>query len=211
MGWLFMPRRSLGGHASAKAYLDHQFTYERVQDDGPCRGLRVLASACPGNRVYYAAAQILEDGKPGEVVAVVCLVRWNPRAKDGYVFGYKDMDETMGPCEADCPQRILDMLTPTDNVHALEWRERCRANLARRARGLGDGDRIRLPEPVTFSDGRSLQEFIVSRRGRLLLLRDPLTGGLYRIPHLMARGWTLVPSTKIHQTIFVPPAMAAPV
>ena len=27
MGWLFM--RSLGGHATPKAYLDDQFTYER--------------------------------------------------------------------------------------------------------------------------------------------------------------------------------------
>src|SRR3546814_12180765 len=60
MGWLFMPRGSMGGHASAQAYLDDQFTYERVQDDGSSRGLQVLASTCPGKRVYYAAHRSAE-------------------------------------------------------------------------------------------------------------------------------------------------------
>ena len=116
MGWLFMPRGSMGGHATAKAYLDNQFTYERVQDDGSSEGLKVLASSCPGNRVYYAATQVMTNGRGGEIFAIVCLVRWNPRAKDGYIFGYKDMDESMGPCETDCPASILDLLTPTDKV-----------------------------------------------------------------------------------------------
>jgi len=202
MGWLFMPRSSMGGHASAKAYLDDQFTYERVQDDGSSRGLKVLASTCPGNRVYYAAIQVMTNGQGDEIFAIVCLVRWNPRAKDGYIFGYKDMDESMGPCEADCPARILDSLTPTDKEYARDWRARCRANLERRARQLADGDRIRLPEPMTFSDGNVLQEFVVAKRGRRVILRDPQRGGLYRISRLMERPWTLVPTIKIHKTLF---------
>src|SRR3546814_14323820 len=68
MGWLFMPRGSMGGHASAKAYLDDQFTYERVHDDGSSRGLKVLASTCPGNRVYYAATQVMTNGQGGEKI-----------------------------------------------------------------------------------------------------------------------------------------------
>ncbi|MGE0776367.1 MAG: hypothetical protein AB7L36_15205 [Sphingomonadaceae bacterium] len=202
MGWLFMPFTSMGGHASAKAYLDAQLTYQRDNDDGTTRGLKVLASSCPGNRVYYAAAQILTNGDPGEVFAVVCLVRWNPRSRDGHQFGYKDMDETMGPCEAECPARILDLLTSTENQHAIEWRQRCRANIARRARKLSDGDRIRLPEPMKFTDGHVAQEFIVSKRGRRMVLRDPETGGLYRVSRLMERAWSIVPVTKIHKTIF---------
>ena len=57
MGWLYMHRDSMGGHATAKAYLDAQFTYAREQPDGGSRGFNVVASACVGNRVYYAAAQ----------------------------------------------------------------------------------------------------------------------------------------------------------
>ena len=34
MGWLYMTRSGMGGHDSAKAYLDAQFTYERTGDDG---------------------------------------------------------------------------------------------------------------------------------------------------------------------------------
>ncbi|CCW17297.1 hypothetical protein EBBID32_16360 [Sphingobium indicum BiD32] len=202
MGWLFMPFTSMGGHASAKSYLDAQLTYENTIEDDTKRGLRVLASSCPGNRTYYAAVQEMADGVPGSVFAVVCLVRWNPRSRDGHQFGYKDMTENAGPCEADCPAMILDLLTPTDHQYARDWRARCRANLARRARKLSDGDRIRLPEPMTFTDGNVAQEFIVCRRGRSLVLRDPENGGFYRINRLMERAWSIVPVTRVHKTVF---------
>ena len=90
MGWLYMPRCSMAGHASPTAYLDDQFTYIRDQEDGSTRGLKVIASSCPGNRVYYAAAQVLTNGIGGDIVAIVCLVRWNPKDKEGLIFGYKD-------------------------------------------------------------------------------------------------------------------------
>ncbi|ASY46837.1 MULTISPECIES: DUF6927 domain-containing protein [Sphingomonadaceae] len=202
MGWLYMPRQSLGGHASAKSYLDAQFTHERPQEEGGSRGLKVLASACPGNRVYYAATQVMTNGVGGEIFAIVCLVRWNPRDKEGMILGYKDMEESMGPCEDGCPAHILDLLTATDNKYALDWRERCRANLARRGRKLSDGDRIRLEAPVTFSDGHVGQEFVVSKRRRKLLLRDPTNGSFYRISRLMERAWSVVPVTKVHKTVF---------
>src|SRR3546814_944011 len=79
------------------------------------------------------------DGIPGIGFALVCLVRWNPRSRDGHQFGYKDMSENMGPCEADCPAAILELLSPTDHEYALDWRARCRANLVLRARKLSDG------------------------------------------------------------------------
>lgn len=108
----------------------------------------------------------------------------------------------MGPHEADCPARILDLLTSTDKEYALDWRQRCRANLERRARKLADGDRIRLPEPMTFTDGHVGQEFIVTKRGRKTVLRDPDTGGFYRISRLMQRAWAVVPVIKVHKTVF---------
>lgn len=112
------------------------------------------------------------------------------------------LEESMGPCEDGCPAHILDLLTATDNKYALDWRERCRANLARRGRKLSDGDRIRLEAPVTFSDGHVGQEFVVSKRRRKLLLRDPTNGSFYRISRLMERAWSVVPVTKVHKTVF---------
>lgn len=112
------------------------------------------------------------------------------------------LSENMGPCEADCPASILDLLTPTEHRHALDWRERCRANIARRTRKLSDGDRIRLEQPVTFTDGHVAQEFVVCKRQRSLMLRDPDNGCFYRISRLMERAWSIVPVTKIHKTVF---------
>ena len=202
MGWLTMPFTSMGGHASAKAYLDDQFTYSR-EVDGGTSGLRVLASSCPRNRTYYAAVQVMTNGAGGEVFAIICKVLWNPGSKTREQFGYKDMTESMGPCEDGCPQHILDLLTPTDKEHALDWRRRCAENLKRRSRKVADGDRTRLEQPVTFSDGHVGQEFIVEKQGRRVTLRDPETRGRYRISRLMERQWRLVPTTKIHKTIFV--------
>lgn len=201
MGWLTMSRYHMGGHATAKAYLDAQFTYSH-KVEGTVRGLKVLASSCPQNRTYYAAAQVMVDGVGKEIFAIVCLVTWNPKSKTGEHFGYKDMDESMGPCEDHCPAHILDLLTPTDREHANAWRQRCRANLERRARKVEDGDRIKLATPLTFIDGHVGDEFIVVKRGRRLSFRDPETRLGYSISRFMERDWTVVPVTRVHKTLF---------
>jgi hypothetical protein len=126
MGWLTM--QSLGGFSGPRQYLDDQFTYQRD-------GLRstVLRSALARVRTYYAAVEHTYPDREREVFAAICLVHYNRRDREGTIFGYKDMDESMGPCEAECPAAILDLLTPTTNEHALAWRERCRTFIARRA------------------------------------------------------------------------------
>ena len=35
------------------------------------------------------------------------------------------MDETMGPYYTNCPARILELLTLTENENALAWRKQC--------------------------------------------------------------------------------------
>lgn len=201
MGWLSMPLAGMGGHRTAKAYLDAQFTYDRRDEHGHHRGLTVVASRCAGNRVYYAAVRP-HGAADNSVFAVVCLVRWNPRASDGHVFAYKDMDETMGPCEAGCPAAILDLLGPTTNAHALAWRNRCREVLALRSRPIEAGMRIRLSAPLTFTDGHVGDEFLVEKQGRTLAFRDPGSGRRYRISHFGERAWAVVPRTRVHRTTF---------
>lgn len=125
MGWLYM--QSLDGFANPKAYLDDQFTYDRNGS-----AARVLRSQVVDGRVYYAAVELAKPSEPRAIIALVCLVAHNPRDPEGYIFGYKDMDEGMGPVESDCPEAILDLLTPTTRPYALEWRARCRANAAMR-------------------------------------------------------------------------------
>ena len=94
---------------------------------------RVLKSAMVGS-TYYAAVEITHPQKGyRKVIAAVFLTCGRTR-HDGTVWGYKDMDETMGPCERECPVSILNLLTPTDSKWANEWREDCRKNAAEKAR-----------------------------------------------------------------------------
>ena len=219
MGWLSMPLSSMHPHTTAKTYLDAQLTYEHVYDPAgervnmsasePApegysrRGLRVISSSCLRNRVYYAAVAPLVDGEAGPPFAVVCLVRWNPRAKDGYVFAYKDMDETAGPCEDECPERILSLLGETDNPAALHWRRRCIRNLARTARKLEDGMRIRFPQPIKFVDGHEGTEFVIRKGVRSTALALTESGpARYRVTNLARMTFAIVPQTKVHRTQF---------
>jgi len=219
MGWLTMPLSSMYPYTTPKAYLDAQFTYEHAYDakgerlsigpedplpDGAIRrGLRVIASSCLRNKVWYAAIAHVENGVDGQIFAAVCLVQWNPRARDGYVFGYKDMDETACPNEAECPERILRMLDPTDNHSALVWRRRCIRNLMRGSRMLEDGMHIRLASKIRFTDGYEGDEFFIRKQGRKTALALTETGpARYRISGLARMDWTIVPQTRVHKTVF---------
>lgn len=86
---------------------------------------KVLKAVVKGN-VWYGACE-LEDGN---VIGAVVLTSID--SKDWYNFAYKIVDETMGPCESECPDSILDLLSPTDHEWAIQWRQRCRDYNARK-------------------------------------------------------------------------------
>jgi hypothetical protein len=76
--------------------------------------------------VGYAA---VENSETGAVDAVVLLLQHDPEAgSDRYRI--KDMAEIEGPMVDYCPERILDQLTPTEDVLAAHWRDRCRERAA---------------------------------------------------------------------------------
>jgi hypothetical protein len=104
------------------------------------------------NGVAYGAYRWNGPGGD-EIVGLVILTRWDRNSYHNY--GWKDMDETQGPFETNCPARILDLLTPTDDKYAVEWRAKCRANLAKAeaAKAVKPGTVIRLPQALTFSGG----------------------------------------------------------
>ena len=198
MGWLFM--RDCGRFDGPRAYLDDQLTY--VRDD---HRLRVLRSALVGLRTYYAACERVTSEGERSVFAVVCLVRYNRRAADGMTFGYKDMDETVGPCEADCPAAILELLTPTDRPHALGWRARCRANLATRARCSAKptprpGQTILFDTPLRLSNGLDVDRFEVvadGHNGRKLLFREPRSRALCWIARVKRYAYRLIDPVRL--------------
>lgn len=88
---------------------------------------KTLKSAIVGS-TYYAAIEKTDNiTKEKEIFALICLTRVEKNSY--YNFSYKDMDETMGPFECNCPAGILNLLTPTDNKYANEWRDNCRKSL----------------------------------------------------------------------------------
>ena len=79
---------------------------------------QVLRSVLKGS-VWYGAVKL----KDGRVIGMVVLT--SVRNNDYYNFAYKDIDESCGPGYYDCPKAIINMLTPTDNEWANEWRQKC--------------------------------------------------------------------------------------
>jgi hypothetical protein len=198
---------SLRGFKTPSEYLDDQLTFDSTE-----RSHRVLRSAFVQMRRYYAAVERVEKASgQRSVVAVICLVHYNPRSKDGHVFGYKDMDETMGPCELDCPAAILDLLTPTDSTWANEWRQSCRARWAKPKPRAGQT--LVLASPLKFSDGETLTRFRlveIVRRNRKRLVYRGENGGYYRLPNLRDLEYTLeVPEGKRQQSTAPAPSQTS--
>ncbi len=120
--------KSMNGYKGPRQLLDAKFTFEI----GGVKSL-VLKSKIVRNSVYYAAVErLISDNSDHEVFALICLIHYDRHDHDGYIFGYKDMDESMQPYEYDCPESILKLLTQTESANALAWRAKCRERNAAR-------------------------------------------------------------------------------
>jgi hypothetical protein len=87
MGWLTMPVSVMGGHKTAKSYLDAQLTYSREADGARTEGAGLILPPEP---------HLLRRGSGDDrrrrrnVFAIVCKVRGTRKSKSGEHFGYKD-------------------------------------------------------------------------------------------------------------------------
>ena len=126
MGWLeYHAEHYKNGKVDRKAEMDSKYNWEDEH-----LKVEVLKSSMVGS-TYYAAVKSFNKTNNFEcVAAIVCLTSTNN--KDYYNFAYKDMDETCGPYQCDCPKGILDLLSPTENEYALEWRKQCYENIAKK-------------------------------------------------------------------------------
>lgn len=149
---------------------------------------RVLDSAVV-KFVHYAAIERIEKATSNRVVfATVILTKSFKADRYGHNFCWKDMDESMGPCEDNCPERILNLLTETDSEYAREWRQRCRAKAeARKAMPkLVAGLKLVFADPVRFTTGPVGELVVRSIKGqRILCSRPDDEYGRYRL----TRSW----------------------
>lgn len=106
MGWLF-------GHYERS-------TLVKYLTDG--NGVKTIKHCLVGNNLWCVHEH------DGQRWACLYLLRGSPRIKDDPCnWGYKEIDESMGPNEISFPYTWLDLLTPTDSKYANEWRTRVKA------------------------------------------------------------------------------------
>lgn len=137
MGWTsYHATHYKNGKIDRKAECDAYFL------EGLNRGFyEVLKSSMVGS-TYYAAVKPLKKygGEDGLFVDIPEEEQWvfaaifltSTDTKDYYNFSYKDMTENYGPYRRECPKGILDLLTPTENEYAKEWRKACYENLKKK-------------------------------------------------------------------------------
>lgn len=156
MGWLY----KYDPIDDPIAYLTDQYTY-----DGDQRSYRVLAAARVANTVYLAVK--ITEKATGKFYVLAAVILISNTKKHG--FGYKDMDETVGPCECACPDRIMRLLSPIEDIpnpgYAAEWRasvaahKQAAAALRAKRASLRPGSIVRLEREVSFRDGTSAVAF----------------------------------------------------
>ena len=182
MGWLYTYKTP---GESVTEFLQR----ESLGDD-----FEVLESSLYHMQEWYAAVRVK---KTGEVFAAAYLVDCR-NGRDGCNFGWKSVDESMGPYYYHCPARILDLLSPTDSPHALEWRRKCRERIATK-QSVKNGDRLRFSRPIHFTDDTEADTFViqfVKRRAVFFQVRDgePWTTMAYRISGWRDRDYEVLDS-----------------
>jgi hypothetical protein len=173
------------------------WTYSERQKGTPDKEWYAREFDHPGGRVVDCASTLgaaflayeLRDKDTGAargIIGIVLLTHWT---RGAFNFGYKDMTEDMGPCEARCPERILRQLTPVRDLlragifgphgalNAWHWRRHCQDHLQRRTfegsrvRALKPGDVLTWPKPISTTLG-PVTTLRVVETGRRILLTD---------------------------------------
>lgn len=92
-------------------------------------------------------------------------------------WGYKDMDESMGPCETSCPLKYFDMV-PDPGGYATEWRKRVRDAAAHKANQRKIKDEVKPGDILVLKPGCSPAKVRVLQANPLVGEAD---GRVYRI------------------------------
>ena len=154
MGWTeYFATEFKKGRVDRKAECDKLFNWKNETTTS-----KVLKSTMVGS-TYYAAVEYTKDGET-IVYGVVCLTSVRERC----LFAYKDMSDTMGPYKYDCPKSIINLLTPTDDEIANNWRQKCLAKKKETTLAkLPLGTQIEVTMPFDTSHYRNGEKVILTK------------------------------------------------
>jgi len=153
MGWTFFDKPH-----NVKEYFTRQLSWENENAKQ-----RPLDVAIVKFRTLYAAVENIDKATGKRTVFAVIIMLQFSRGE----MGYKDMDETCGPFQCECPERILKLLTETDNEYAKQWRAACWAKIEKSQKlVLKEGAIVKFKSPIRFMDGLEYSEMKVVKNGR---------------------------------------------
>lgn len=170
MGWTsYFATHYKNGKIDKKAELDEMFS----------RNQKILKSQMVGS-TYFAAVQ---DESTKETWAAIILTQM----QNGEFF-YKDMDETVGPYNYNCPKAILKLLSPTENKLANEWREKCYEYHKQQAekknafsyRKAAKGTKILWKTPVDLENGKNKGDEIMLEKRWADGVHGYFSDGIYK-------------------------------
>jgi len=193
MGWTYTHR----GSTPVKDFLTDQVNCENEHGRWVLLDIAIVKM-----RTAYMAVEIIRRDKvtrqldmaTRKIVAFVFLLDYRPADPD-YDIGYKDMNESVGPYKSECPDRILKLLTPTDHEYAVQWRQRCWDNIARKKSFRLVKDAVIETRPISFKDGRTRSRFrVVSLKPLRLLCLD--TRIICKVSRSMLRNMIMIPATS---------------
>ena len=122
MGWLF-------GWYERKDLIEHLVNGN---------GLKTIKHCFCGNNLWAVQEGTRQDGTTIRFIALY-LLKGSPRVHDDpHNWGYKYIDESMGPCEQTCPISYIEMVEAHEKEHgygpqsdAAEWRQKVRERCAK--------------------------------------------------------------------------------
>ena len=139
---------------------------------------KLLAHADHGSRLWkvyeFTYKQGERAGQTERFIALDLIAKWR-----GHGWGYKDMEETMGPCYYDCPLRFLEMVPAPEGEFVQEWRARVREYWAAKAKVKAKIRSLKIGDVLSLVPGCTPQQVtIVSLKP--LRGRGP-QGGIYKL------------------------------
>jgi hypothetical protein len=201
MGWTYMPSRGRDRAEIVRDQLNWENdTFTDKVLDLAVVGTTVYILVCRTPKAAWEPSTTYVNEADGSFRWIAVFL--TQKARDAYDFGYKDIEESMGPVEARCPRRLIDNASPlrhpdpaVEGNYAARWRQKCLGGSTAKAKRKADlvpGVSIRLSRVLNFSDGYKGDCFvveIVKWRGRNRTCFRAPNGGLYRISNLEKIGY----------------------
>lgn len=116
MGWTGV----YGNYRTPREFLE--FYYAEEIQEGRIIALEVPDESFTGTEQEAYGADRSDDGT---VTALVFLFDRRDDGTSRKEYFVKVIGEEEGPHRDNCPQRILDLLSPPPNAYAADWRRRC--------------------------------------------------------------------------------------